>query len=128
MEKIEWSDEFSVGDALLDKQHQRMISIINALHEQTRQGYSMYDVTRGLMEMVSYSERHFATEELKLEQAGYPDLDQQINEHEAYRDKVSRMFYPAEKDIDELMRFVMEWWKQHILVEDMKYKSWRSDR
>lgn len=126
MKKIEWNDSYSVGDDELDKQHERLIAIINELIGKVDSECQQENFMQELLDMVTYSEDHFTFEEMKLSSVDYPDIESQIKDHRQYRSEVARIIESETKDFGQIMRFIIEWWMEHILVEDMKYKSYFS--
>ncbi len=122
---MEWSSEYSVGDFDLDQQHQKLFKLVNRLNEamQLGQGHSMLE--KVLAELVDYTGKHFQAEEKAMERAGYPDLDQHRETHRKLVQKVSQMverFQKGETGLTlEIMNFLEQWLKQHILGADKKY-------
>jgi hemerythrin-like metal-binding protein len=79
-----------------------------------------------LEEMRQYANEHFRTEERLLAEHGYPDLVGQQQEHQAYLIGLSDLMMSASAqalEADELNRFLLDWWLNHILESDMQYKS-----
>lgn len=132
MKKIEWTDEYSVGVEKLDNQHKNIINFINKLisnpeidvHSET-----LHDI---LQEMMRYSKEHLYDEEMLLRQNGYSDFDTHVNYHMEYLEKFAELSLSVtESDLTvpaDLLSFLRNWWANHILVEDMKYKSFFNDK
>lgn len=122
---MEWSSEYSVGDFDLDQQHQKLFKLVNRLHEamQLGQGHAMLD--RVLTELVDYTTKHFAAEEKAMERAGYPDLEQHRETHRKLVQKVSELvqrFQSGDTRLTlEILNFLEQWLKQHILGVDKQY-------
>ena len=122
---IAWSDEMSVGHAELDRDHQRLIGILNNL------GVNMEQGNRNIVEFVlddlaHYAEVHFRREERHLEDIGFADLVR----HRAIHDGISLRIEDAKWKYfqgfsatleNELLVFLTTWLNHHILVEDMRY-------
>lgn len=86
MGKLVWEDSFSVGVALLDEQHRRVIEMINSLAEARLEREVLSET---LVKMLDYAREHFEAEEHLLAQHGYPDLALQRSEHLAFRKKTA---------------------------------------
>ncbi|HLO77991.1 MAG TPA: hemerythrin domain-containing protein, partial [Magnetospirillum sp.] len=73
MTKIEWSDDLSVGNELLDGQHQKLITMINVLDDDRLGADELGEIIFGLLE---YAAIHFRDEE-----KFFVDAAPQIVEH-----------------------------------------------
>ena len=127
MEKIQWKDEYSVGVALLDEQHKRMIEIINTLIDAPTADVGSKTVAETLKKMAEYSQAHFQEEELLFEEFGYPDAAAHAETHKEYVQQTVVFCGAAMTHVDavpeRLLRFLKDWWVDHILGEDLKYKE-----
>jgi hemerythrin len=125
--RIPWDASFSVGNELLDRQHQNLLGLCNALAECTSAGphadpFKFHDI---LHRLTQYAREHFRVEEGLLQQYHYSDLAQQQVEHAAYEEKMVDMAFSATMDVLDMgdaQRFLAIWWRDHILVSDMQYK------
>jgi hemerythrin-like metal-binding protein len=84
MEKIVWSQQYSVGLPALDAQHQRLLGMVNSLLEQQQSGVAGSSAAQTLAEMSRYANEHFRDEERCMGRAGYPALDAHRSEHRAF--------------------------------------------
>jgi hemerythrin-like metal-binding protein len=63
------------------------------------------------------------TEESLMAEAGYPALEEHILLHKELvrkTENVSREVF-MDKDLDMILKFLKEWWSDHINKEDRKY-------
>lgn len=126
MKKIVWDAEFSVGVKKMDAQHQRIIRIFNKLVDNAQADSSSEAVSGLLTEMVEYASEHFKSEEKLLEEYEHPDLVRQKASHLEFRRKVGEFCVSAsknEKVTRDLLIYLHDWWKGHILYEDKKYAA-----
>jgi hemerythrin len=76
--------------------------------------------------MTRYAQGHFKTEESLLEAYDYPGLQEQKQQHRAYRKKTVGLSMDTTLGVDTvpetLLSYLYDWWIHHILDEDMKYK------
>lgn len=135
MKKLHWDESFSVHVPELDLQHQKLFDLINRLYETWEKGRNdaspLSAITERSMqykvidELIEYSVYHFETEEKYMEQSQYAGLDSQKEEHGKFVDEVNRMkqeFTSGETvETVDLIRFLIEWLKRHILVKDKLY-------
>jgi len=131
-EKIVWKDEFSVGVTALDLQHQSIINVINSLSEKPRLFGRSTSIPSALNELTNYVSEHFLLEERLLEENGYQDLLEHSKRHTAYSKKITQLctesLHRKSEVPAELLDFLSQWWTNHILHEDMKYKSFFEEK
>ena len=132
MEKIDWNPSFSVGVKLLDEQHKRILDMYNLLISDSEATVRSETISELLDRLTKYAAEHFQTEERLLEEYGYPDLARHKVEHKEYRIRVVELCQSAtihEESVPaELLKFMRDWWMNHILNTDMKYRSFFMER
>jgi hemerythrin len=133
MELLRWDETLSVGVSQLDAQHKRMIDMINSLLGSSDEPHSLLETAGEILaRMTEYAEEHFDTEESLMAKHGYPGLAQHKEEHIAFRRKTADFCFSAMQDPDaigsEILPYLREWWTQHILVTDMKYREFFRQR
>lgn len=127
MNLIRWNDEFSVGVLEMDKQHLKLIDMINRLIKEQKVLTDAATVSEMLTEMTDYALEHFRAEEFLLSEYGYEEKDKQTRQHQEFIVK-TQSFYSA-TDIGAnilskaLLDYLSDWMVNHILEEDMKYKA-----
>jgi len=125
MPRIIWDQSYSVGVEKLDRQHKKLIGMINELSFAMRNDRGR-DVVRDIVvEMVSYTQKHFADEEKYLHDAKYLGLLQHLKEHEEFV-RYSKDFEQRCQEGDfvlslEVLNYLADWWKRHILDSDRNY-------
>jgi hemerythrin len=123
MGNMVWKEEYSVGNALLDEQHRRLIELVNRVDGDE----PLDDI---LVALQNYAEEHFRDEERLLESVGYPDLDKQQHQHGAFSAWLDRLHRQHREEGDsavtrhDLQRYLRVWLANHLLVYDMAFKSW----
>jgi hemerythrin-like metal-binding protein len=127
MQKIEWNDQFSVGIAEMDFQHQKIANLLNTLVDHALEDARSEKISEALMEMVEYASEHFRCEEELLRTYAYTDLAQQQRAHRQFRRQVGEFcVLVAEGDeqvVCKMLEFLRDWWANHILNEDKKYSA-----
>jgi hemerythrin-like metal-binding protein len=131
MEKIVWNNSYSVGNEWIDNQHKQIIKMINALLDNHISLDAASDQLHDLLDsMTSYFRAHFVDEEKFLEEIAFPELEMHKKLHLDYIDKTVDLTFDAilRKDnvSNAMMQFLVYWWENHILIEDMKYKEFFS--
>lgn len=121
--KIEWSEDYSVGDASIDEEHLRLMNIINDFNQAIITGQAKKNLAKLFDSLVDYTVKHFKNEEQLMRAANYHDLEAHIEEHRAFVHKV--MALNKEKDYvfsSNISSFLHTWLLEHILDTDKKYK------
>jgi len=120
-----WKQEYSVGNDLMDKQHQAIIEMINKMHEAMQVGKGGIEAGNIITEMIDYSVMHFAAEEELMRSLHYSGLNSHMKEHNAFMIKAADF----QKQIDsgsfslsmDIITFLRDWLTNHILVNDKAY-------
>lgn len=122
MPLIEWSDALSVGYPEVDKDHQRLVGIVNELHEAVTRKDDRELLEEGLEELIEYTGWHFRHEERLMQEFGYDGLEvhQGIHKRLAIKALDLQAKYEAGDDsiIEELIPFLKDWLTTHIQVTD----------
>ena len=125
LEKIAWTDEFSVGNKRLDEQHFKIVSFINKLIDLPSFN-SQAEALEYITQMLAYSREHLDYEEQILRENDYEEYSSHAVIHQFYIKKVEGFLKMSFNDNDrlkhEILKFLKEWWTYHILEEDMKYR------
>lgn len=127
MNSINWNPSFSVGVDKLDLQHKKIIEIINQLRTTPNVKVSSSTISELLTKLTEYASQHFATEEKLLLEHNYTELSSHKEAHKSYRKKVVALCVDTMNRNasvpKELLSFLNDWWENHILGDDMKYRS-----
>ncbi|GAA0554279.1 hemerythrin-like metal-binding protein [Rhizomicrobium palustre] len=125
MALIDWSEHYSMGVELFDKEHLELIAILNQLHEALEAGdhYRLESLCYRLME---HTIQHFRHEEMYFDDWAYPQKEAHRNAHKQLRREVfalqSKLLAdPDEEAMNALSTFLKEWLTRHILTFDRDY-------
>lgn len=125
MALMQWSGSFETKIKKIDEQHQGLVNILNSLHDSMLRGDSDAEMGKLLEKLVSYTVVHFKTEEEFFDKYAYPETVQHKAEHKALTDKATVLLkdHKAGKTVvsADLMYFLKDWLKNHILGTDKKY-------
>jgi len=91
MNKIEWTDDLSVGIEIIDEQHQKWIEHYNNAVEAIEAHHEVAQISRSLEFLSDYTETHFSTEEKVMAESNYPELEEHKSKHDALRKTLSNM-------------------------------------
>lgn len=124
---LQWQDSYSVKVPELDQQHQRLVGMINRLHDALRAGGDPAVAKAVLDDLVAYTKYHFSAEERLMEQCGYPELEEHRRKHRAMEAQVMAFQEQAAGGGAtvqlKLMNFLRDWLQKHILETDMRYSG-----
>jgi len=124
--QLVWKDEFNIGIDAIDKEHQRLFSIINRLfvlrHEEQKSGKACEE---GIRYFYEHAIRHFTDEENYMELIGYKNLKIHKRIHKDFRDRtlpvlegeLKRSNYSPEA-VDHFLAVCAGWLIGHTMTED----------
>src|ERR1035438_7620239 len=123
---MRWTHRLSVGVAILDDDHKRLIGIINQLHYGITAGHKRDILQAILGQLVNYTRVHFSREEDLFEQCNYPCALEHMLEHAGFIGRIAELHArlksePADLLNKELMNLLKKWLITHIQVSDKKY-------
>lgn len=125
---IQWDDTLSVNVEEIDKQHQKLIDILNNLYISTHEDASKEKLTEILNALIQYTVIHFDTEEKFMRECRYPGYEEHKAEHEALKTEVlkfSKAYREGTETVSfELLNFLRKWLTNHILRSDKKYSKY----
>jgi len=123
-EKLKWTDDLVFGIPQIDEQHKGLFSLIQKLNFDREKNESKEQLVKIFNQLLEYTDIHFKTEEELFEKYDYPDKDKH---HQAHQDLIEKVLafkkdknYIFESNVTE---FLNVWIKEHILIEDRKYKD-----
>ncbi|WNV04751.1 bacteriohemerythrin [Candidatus Methylospira mobilis] len=118
---IAWSEFLSVGLTEVDEQHEKVVQLINELHDCIRRGGADI-VARVLGRIIKSIAFNFTTEEGLMMQHGFIYSSAHLDEHGRFIEKavdLQNRFYTERADIaTEAMLLVDDWLYQHLMVSD----------
>lgn len=125
---FEWKREYSVGNALLDKEHERFFELAKRAFFTGRNEVSPIYLKNLINDFVNFAKQHFKHEEYYMKQIGYPFL----TEHAALHENILRTFVmlsSSDKPIlqakEELIKIVRAWLVEHMLTNDIRIERWQ---
>jgi hemerythrin len=125
MALITWNDTLSVQIKEIDAQHQRLIDLLNKLHESMKSGKSKEVLGPILSDLVRYTVSHFATEEKYFQKYAYPEYEQHKKIHDDLTKKAKDLktsFEEGKQTVSiEVLNFLTDWLRNHIMGTDKKY-------
>ncbi len=121
---IQWGDTLKVNLGEIDRQHEKLIEVMNTLYQ------SLHSKTHGevekqvLVELIDYTNYHFSTEKGLMEKHGYPEKDEHLARHTEFVGKLKELCSKHQKEnIDvsrDIIAFLTGWIVNHIMEVDKR--------
>jgi len=124
-----WDDNYKTGVSNIDKQHQKLVNLLNQLDESLNIGGDTHEVIKLLDELVAYTEYHFKEEEAFMHKHAYADKPYQEHQlaHQEFITQVKEAQQNChshpEQVTDKLLDFLVQWLINHILLTDKQMVS-----
>ncbi|MGA7723558.1 MAG: bacteriohemerythrin [Ignavibacteriaceae bacterium] len=125
MALFNWSDEYSVGIREIDDQHKKLFDLINQLHSAMKEAKGKSILGKVIKDLISYTEFHFSTEEILLQNCKYPEFQKHKLKHDNFTKKVKEF---EQKYLNgglllsqEIIQFLRDWLVNHIKESDKEY-------
>lgn len=130
MSLVEWKDEYSLGNELIDSQHKSLFAILNDLAE-SGPGNKEDSSFKCLGQMEEYARVHFRDEERLMSNNGYPGLAEQIEQHKVFLRQVEDYkisIFSSYVPYQDIVEYLNNWLVEHILGSDQKFMDYMKKR
>ncbi len=120
-----WQQEYHTGNTQVDRQHQQIFEIVNALHDAVVTRKNVYTIQELLECLANHTIEHFQTEEALMMAVDYPEYDRHKQTHDHLLSKVDNLLLKFRDRntaavTTEITQFLTEWLAHHIKGEDQK--------
>jgi|WetSurMetagenome_2_1015567.scaffolds.fasta_scaffold00518_18 hemerythrin len=124
---LEWTSEMSVEIAEFDTHHKRIVDLINKLGASLNTDEARKVTEEALAELSNYCFYHFFAEEDAMERYSDPGYSGHREEHLQFIEKIFQFvsdFHSSKENISQdLLDFLWNWLKNHILKTDKTYTA-----
>ena len=124
MELILWQKKYMTGIEKLDNEHKEFSMIINKLHKAFEDCAESSAIKSTVYSLRDYMQDHIAEEEDMMLNSGYPDSAEHIKKHKEFAANLDTLIneavYKYKEAPFDTIRFMAEWWLEHIMKEDKK--------
>ncbi|SMH33636.1 bacteriohemerythrin [Azospirillum agricola] len=129
MTHVAWDETMSVGVAVLDDEHKRLLDLFNGLLESGITPANREELSALLVSLRDYVAVHFAREEALMERRRYPDLDAHIAAHRYFEGEVDKLHADFDGDNTTMLRMdlillLKDWFVEHIQETDALYRPY----
>ncbi|WP_457625188.1 bacteriohemerythrin [Persephonella sp.] len=129
---IEWSEELELGIPEIDKQHKKLVEMLNEFYTELEEGHQKEAVEHFLKNLEDYLNFHLDYEEKFMEEIGFPQLETHKKTHEMfkklYAEEKNRYLEGDLKALRELVAFAFSWLFSHIMKTDKKYAEFLKEK
>ena len=128
MPLITWDESYSVGVSIIDKQHQKLVGMMNGFQDAIHEKRSREALAPLFDSLIRYTECHFEMEETYFDQFKYEHVLEHKKEHALLIDKVLDIQKRLNEEDGfvfsvEVMIFLKEWIVDHMMGSDKKYTA-----
>lgn len=127
MAYMTWEPSLSVNDQELDRQHMRLVGLINSLQDAVAAGTPRPAMDRIASDIAMFARLHFREEESVMTLIGYPAAGPHIEEHAEFTAKLDgfmRELLAAEQPITETeVGMLKDWLLRHLSESDSGYAA-----
>jgi hemerythrin len=125
MALLQWSDDLSVGVVEMDRQHQRLVELVDRLHKVMAACQGDHIKKEILTEFLTCAKVHLTAEERLMRQCGYPQFADHKRLHDRLMEKAIRlnekMLQVPMTPSAGLESILKGWLVQHIVQQDKEY-------
>lgn len=127
-----WNPALSIGDAVIDQQHQALFARASELGEALSRGEGRQRVVGMLHFLAQYTLEHFRDEERLMSAARYPGLAEHARVHQAFRAETMADRAQLAGGTSSSARVILvynricTWLVEHISTEDRAFGAWRA--
>jgi len=124
---FEWTPDISVGDPVIDKQHQKLLNEVNVLLSNVFSDSKDAVIYEAVAFLSEYISEHLAYEEQYMAEHNYPEIEMHKALHQGFMDQYEAFKKqliagaPKKELLMEIEQYIGNWWMHHIRVEDKKY-------
>jgi hemerythrin len=134
---IFWRPQLSIGNAIIDRDHQYLICLVNSTELILRHPEDRNDIDMIMDQLQQYAEEHFEREEKMQLKAQYPGYVEHKMEHQqllselsGLRSKIKAILKEEQPDperlsqeTDKVTQLLRHWLLDHVIKCDMKMKG-----
>ncbi len=123
---LDFTEDCMTGIPHIDEEHRMLFQLVNDVNLDLKDGFDVKEILKSLLpQLVAYADFHFKDEEAYMDSIDDPELPIQIQEHNAFREKVSSISFENLSDeeartaMQDLMQYISRWLYHHILGSDI---------
>jgi hemerythrin len=114
---IEWKDSYRIGDAVIDRQHQELFELANAMFAAGDQAAHRLCAIK----LYKHVREHFSDEEALMKKVGFPGYQAHVDSHNRILANLGEVSHSIGKDAMDstaVADFLTDWGLNHIPKDD----------
>jgi hemerythrin len=114
---IEWKDSYRIGEEAIDRQHQELFVLANAMFSATDKGA----LRLCAMKLFKHVREHFADEEALMKMVAFPGYKAHVESHNRILKNLGEVSHAIGKDAMDpkvVVEFLTDWGLNHIPHDD----------
>lgn len=132
MSSIKWDKKYEVGNVEIDSEHKVFVRIIQKIAHATEMGKNHNYLERLIYELLKYADFHFYSEETVMMEVNYPGIANHQKEHQKLLLKLRDIVSSVEvedysRPMDDLIKFLTDWFVTHTITVDKKLADYLAD-
>ena len=121
--------QFETGIDEIDAQHVEFINLLKGIRARMGSSPKPEDITFHLAQLTEYAKKHFKTEKGYMEQVGYPNIAEHLEQHANLFQKIEyfEQEYKSENSsvaVFDLIDFMETWLLEHVPKYDQKFAEY----
>ncbi len=129
---IEWRDTLLVGCEPIDRDHHRLVSLINALYDDIKAGSRRETIDNALFDLADEVAAHFNHENTLMLSHEYPDRANHLLEHRKLIERLDSVLDNVDLLDDAMLldavAFMDRWFIDHVTGSDTQLGAFMSTR
>lgn len=127
MAYFSWSNDLSVGNDFIDRDHRKLVDMVNALYNALSEGRANDVMGKVLNNLIVYTKEHFQREEAEMQRIKYAQYISHKQEHDRLIREVEqlRQKFDAGGNLNAVQVGSMlgDWLRNHIQKVDVQLAS-----
>jgi hemerythrin len=124
MPTFTWEDRYSIGIEEIDAHHRHLFALLNKAHGDFLEHKPPSELKTIIDELIDYATYHFSAEERRMPEIAYSGAANHKREHTEFILRVVQMhadYQNRKLYFLEILAFLHEWLKNHILQTDAEF-------
>ena len=127
---VQWTDDLSVGNRVIDEQHKSLIDRLNAVSAALAAHHGEAEIMNTLGFLADYTTFHFSAEERFMDASSYPGLEAQKVRHQDFVDTLDELERDFREEgstkilADAINTFLVNWLTNHIQGMDKTFADY----
>ena len=119
MDEFAWNSKYSIGNAQIDAEHQRLFALANDIAAFAANGEKVARIRGAIFALCDHMKIHFQHEEEYMVRLGYPQYEEHKKLHEGIIAAMNAIMKHSEL-VYKLKQLMHAWVRGHILPEDSR--------